>query len=66
MEWRQYPVTLVAENHATEGFVAGRLTTELLQRVPDFGFTHHHDMRPGALYGFRRTASESAWRNALL
>ncbi|EDE0011340.1 2Fe-2S iron-sulfur cluster binding domain-containing protein, partial [Salmonella enterica subsp. enterica serovar Enteritidis] len=34
-EWRQYPVTLVAENHATEGFVAGRLTTELLQRVPD-------------------------------
>ncbi|ELC6048736.1 2Fe-2S iron-sulfur cluster binding domain-containing protein [Salmonella enterica] len=34
-EWRQYPVTLVAENHATEGFVAGRLTTELLQSVPD-------------------------------
>lgn len=34
-EWQQYPVTLVAENHATEGFVAGRLTTELLQRVPD-------------------------------
>lgn len=25
-EWRQYPVTLVAEHHATHGFVAGRLT----------------------------------------
>ena len=34
-EWRQYPVTLVAENNATHGFVAGRLTTELLQSVPD-------------------------------
>jgi ferredoxin-NADP reductase len=31
----QYPVTLVAENNATHGFVAGRLTTELLQSVPD-------------------------------
>lgn len=34
-EWRQYPVTLVAENNATHGFVAGRLTTELLKSVPD-------------------------------
>ena len=34
-EWRQYPVTLVAEHHATHGFVAGRLTRELLQSVPD-------------------------------
>ncbi|ESE89382.1 HCP oxidoreductase, NADH-dependent [Salmonella enterica subsp. enterica serovar Paratyphi B str. SARA56] len=31
-----------------------------------FGIAHHHDLRPGALYGFRRTGSESAWRNALL
>jgi len=34
-EWRHYPVTLVAENNATEGFVAGRLSRELLQSVPD-------------------------------
>jgi NADH oxidoreductase Hcr len=34
-EWRNYPVTLVAENNATEGFVAGRLTRELLASVPD-------------------------------
>jgi NADH oxidoreductase Hcr len=34
-EWRQYPVTLVAENNATHGFVAGRLTADLLQSVPD-------------------------------
>lgn len=34
-EWRDYPVTLVAENNVTEGFVAGRLTRELLTRVPD-------------------------------
>jgi len=34
-EWRNYPVTLVAENNATEGFVAGRLSRELLQSVPD-------------------------------
>ncbi len=34
-EWRQYPVTLVAEHDATPGFVAGRLTRELLQSVPD-------------------------------
>ncbi|KNC92826.1 NADH oxidoreductase [Trabulsiella odontotermitis] len=34
-EWRKYPVTLVAENNATDGFVAGRLTRELLERVPD-------------------------------
>ena len=34
-EWREYPVTLVAENNATEGFVSGRLTTELLKSVPD-------------------------------
>lgn len=34
-EWRHYPVTLVAENNATHGFVSGRLTTELLKSVPD-------------------------------
>ncbi len=31
-----------------------------------FGIAHRDDLRPGALYGFRRTGSESAWRNALL
>ena len=34
-EWRNYPVTLVAEHNATHGFVAGRLSCELLQSVPD-------------------------------
>jgi NADH oxidoreductase Hcr len=34
-EWRNYPVTLVAENNATHGFVSGRLSRELLQSVPD-------------------------------
>ncbi|STM59029.1 HCP oxidoreductase, NADH-dependent [Escherichia coli] len=34
-EWRNYPVTLVAENNVTEGFIAGRLTRELLAGVPD-------------------------------
>jgi NADH oxidoreductase Hcr len=34
-EWRDYPVTLVAENNAAHGFVAGRLTTSLLECVPD-------------------------------
>ena len=34
-EWRNYPVTLVAENNATDGFVAGRLNRDLLQSVPD-------------------------------
>lgn len=34
-EWREFPVTLVAENNATHGFVAGRLTTSLLESVPD-------------------------------
>ncbi|MDU4268782.1 MAG: NADH oxidoreductase [Enterobacter hormaechei] len=34
-EWRNYPVTLVAEHNATHGFVAGRLSRELLQSVPD-------------------------------
>lgn len=34
-EWRDYPVTLVAENNATHGFVSGRLTTSLLECVPD-------------------------------
>jgi NADH oxidoreductase Hcr len=33
-EWRNYPVTLVAENNATR-FCAGRLSRELLQSVPD-------------------------------
>jgi len=34
-EWRQYPVTLVAEHNAAHGFVAGRLSTSLLESVPD-------------------------------
>ncbi|QKJ86580.1 NADH oxidoreductase [Paramixta manurensis] len=34
-EWRHYPVTLVAENNATHGFLAGRLTRRLLESVPD-------------------------------
>ncbi|AMO48762.1 NADH oxidoreductase Hcr [Kosakonia oryzendophytica] len=34
-EWRDYPVTLVAENNATAGFAAGRLSRELLNAVPD-------------------------------
>ncbi|NIF48128.1 NADH oxidoreductase [Enterobacter sp. Ap-1006] len=34
-EWRHYPVTLVAENNATHGFIAGRLTREILAAVPD-------------------------------
>lgn len=34
-EWRNYPVTLVAENNATHGFVAGRLSQAVLQSVPD-------------------------------
>ncbi|EMH4162082.1 NADH oxidoreductase [Pluralibacter gergoviae] len=34
-EWRQFPVTLVAENNAAHGFVAGRLSRALLESVPD-------------------------------
>ena len=34
-EWRDYPVTLVAENNATLGFASGRLSRELLNQVPD-------------------------------
>lgn len=34
-EWRHYPVTLVAENNTAHGFIAGRLTRELLAAVPD-------------------------------
>lgn len=34
-EWKHYAVTLVAENNATEGFVAGRLTEEMLSAIPD-------------------------------
>lgn len=34
-EWRYYPVTLVAENNATQGFIAGRLSREILASVPD-------------------------------
>ncbi len=29
-EWRNYPVTLAAENNVTEALIAGRLTRELL------------------------------------
>ena len=34
-EWRDYPVTLVAENNAVHGFVPGRLSAAQLQSVPD-------------------------------
>ncbi|PTA93249.1 NADH oxidoreductase [Kosakonia sp. H7A] len=34
-EWREYPVTLVAENDASAGFASGRLSRELLSQVPD-------------------------------
>lgn len=34
-EWKNYPVTLVAENNATAGFLAGRLTQAILRGVPD-------------------------------
>ena len=34
-EWRNYPVTLVAETHAAHGFISGRLSRELLAAVPD-------------------------------
>ncbi len=34
-EWKNYPVTLVAENNATTGFLSGRLTQEILRSVPD-------------------------------
>ncbi|WP_336280168.1 NADH oxidoreductase [Cronobacter dublinensis] len=34
-EWRDYPVTLVAENGDAPGFAHGRLTREMLQAVPD-------------------------------
>ena len=34
-EWKNYPVTLVAENNATDGFLAGRLTQDMLRAVPD-------------------------------
>lgn len=34
-EWKNYPVTLVAENNTTAGFLAGRLTQEILRSVPD-------------------------------
>ncbi|VEB99221.1 NADH oxidoreductase hcr [Cedecea lapagei] len=34
-EWRRYPVTLVAENNATHGFIPGRLSRDILAMVPD-------------------------------
>ncbi|WP_058913069.1 NADH oxidoreductase [Entomohabitans teleogrylli] len=34
-EWRQYPVTLIAEEGAVSGFIHGRLTGEILASVPD-------------------------------
>ena len=33
-EWHHYPVTLVAENQASAGFAAGRLTQAMLSAVP--------------------------------
>jgi hypothetical protein len=49
-EWRNYPVTLVAENNATHGFVAGRLTRAAAKRA-GFRQPHRDDLRPGAVYG---------------
>ncbi|MEG3130451.1 NADH oxidoreductase [Pantoea cypripedii] len=34
-EWRDYPVTLVAEENAIDGFASGRLSQQLLNSVPD-------------------------------
>ncbi|MEA1064614.1 NADH oxidoreductase [Erwinia sp. HR93] len=34
-EWRNYPVTLIAENGAAPGFIPGRLTREQLAAVPN-------------------------------
>ncbi|QGY32212.1 NADH oxidoreductase [Pantoea cypripedii] len=34
-EWRDYPVTLVAEEHARGNFASGRLSQQLLHSVPD-------------------------------
>lgn len=34
-EWRDYPVTLVAESGDAPGFIHGRLTREMLMAVPD-------------------------------
>jgi len=34
-EWRDYPVTLMAEQQATLGFIEGRITPEILAAVPD-------------------------------
>ena len=34
-EWRDYPVTLIAESAGVPGFVEGRLTRDILQQVPD-------------------------------
>lgn len=33
--WQNYPLTLVAEQNACEGFIAGRLTETMLNAVPD-------------------------------
>ncbi|STI87174.1 HCP oxidoreductase, NADH-dependent [Escherichia coli] len=65
-EWRNYPVTLVAENNVTEGFIAGRLTRELLAGVPDLASRYRDDLRPGSVYGLGRAGSESARRDAFL
>ena len=34
-EWREYPVTLMAEQQATLGFLEGRISREVLAAVPD-------------------------------
>lgn len=34
-EWRDYPVTLIAEHNAIHGFIRGRLSREILASVPD-------------------------------
>ncbi len=63
------PTVATVSSHASGGkschsgrFCRGAdLTTELLQRVPVWHHAHHHDLRPGALYGFLvEQGSESA------
>jgi NADH oxidoreductase Hcr len=64
-EWRDYPVTLVAEHNATHGFVPGRLSRELLQSVPDIANRTVMTCGPAPYMDIRRR-SESARRDPLL
>ncbi len=65
-EWRQYPVTLSGGKSCHGRFYRGPSDHGIVTERTGFGIAHRDDLRPGALYGFRRTGSESAWRNALL